>query len=215
MIRGIHDGNSTNDDLLDFYQQLPNADRQFVILPHTAHSPGYSNNRHLLWYATRNFLAAPAAIPRRELLAFEYLFGSRRTWRMPAWARPRWNGGVDIHGGSFEARSCAARCSAAPTGRSSARRGSTRRALRHQGGGRRAGRGAARAIVTVRPSAGAPRARRGGRPALFLPHRHALRPGADLAWLNKPLRRHGRTRRERDRGYGSVLHRTACCENSH
>jgi hypothetical protein len=37
-------------------------DRQFVILPHTAHSPGYSNNRHLLWYATRNFLAAPAAI---------------------------------------------------------------------------------------------------------------------------------------------------------
>jgi pimeloyl-ACP methyl ester carboxylesterase len=63
MIRGIHDGNSTNEDLLDFYQQLPNADRQFVILPHTAHSPGYSNNRHLLWYATRNFLAAPAAIP--------------------------------------------------------------------------------------------------------------------------------------------------------
>jgi hypothetical protein len=33
-----------------------------VILPHTAHSPGYSNNRHLLWYATRNFLAAPAAV---------------------------------------------------------------------------------------------------------------------------------------------------------
>jgi pimeloyl-ACP methyl ester carboxylesterase len=60
MIRGIYDGNSTTEDLLDFYQQLPNGDRQFVILPHTAHSPGYSNNRHLLWYATRNFLAAPA-----------------------------------------------------------------------------------------------------------------------------------------------------------
>lgn len=63
MIRGIHDGNSTTEDLLDFYQQLPNGDRQFVILPHTAHSPGYSNNRHLLWYATRNFLAAPAPAP--------------------------------------------------------------------------------------------------------------------------------------------------------
>jgi pimeloyl-ACP methyl ester carboxylesterase len=62
MIRGIHDGNSTTEDLVDFFQQLPNGDRQFVILPHTAHSPGYSNNRHLLWYATRNFLAAPAAI---------------------------------------------------------------------------------------------------------------------------------------------------------
>jgi alpha-beta hydrolase superfamily lysophospholipase len=62
MLRGIHDGNSTDDDLLDFYRQLPNGDRQFAILPHTAHSPGYSNNRHLLWYAVRNFLAAPAPI---------------------------------------------------------------------------------------------------------------------------------------------------------
>jgi alpha-beta hydrolase superfamily lysophospholipase len=63
MIRGSHDGNSTNEDLLDFYAQLPNGDRQFVILPYTAHSLGYSNNRHLLWYAVRNFLAAPPAIP--------------------------------------------------------------------------------------------------------------------------------------------------------
>jgi alpha-beta hydrolase superfamily lysophospholipase len=62
MIRGEHDGNSTNDDLLEFYRQLPNGDRQFVILPHTAHSTGYSNNRHLLWYAMRNFLSAPAAV---------------------------------------------------------------------------------------------------------------------------------------------------------
>ena len=41
---------------------LPNGDRQFVILLYIAHSPGYSNNRHLLWYAMRNFLAAPAAV---------------------------------------------------------------------------------------------------------------------------------------------------------
>ena len=63
MIRGSHDGNSTNEDLLGFYTQLPNGDRQFVILPHTAHSLGYSNNRHLLWYAVRNFVLAPPAIP--------------------------------------------------------------------------------------------------------------------------------------------------------
>src|SRR5450830_607406 len=60
MLRGEFDGNSTNDDLLDFYRQLPNGDRQFVILPQTAHSPGYSKNRHLLYYAVHNFLAAPA-----------------------------------------------------------------------------------------------------------------------------------------------------------
>lgn len=63
MVRGSHDGNSTNEDLLDFYSQLPNGDRQFVILPYTAHSLGYGNNRHLLWYAVRNFLQAPAAVP--------------------------------------------------------------------------------------------------------------------------------------------------------
>jgi alpha-beta hydrolase superfamily lysophospholipase len=62
MVRGAYDGNSTNEDLLDFYAQLPNGDRQFVILPHTAHSVLYSNNRHLLWYAMRNFLQAPAAV---------------------------------------------------------------------------------------------------------------------------------------------------------
>jgi pimeloyl-ACP methyl ester carboxylesterase len=59
MLRGEFDGNSTDDDLLDFYRQLPNGDRQFVILPQTAHSAGYSKNRHLLYYAMRNFLAAP------------------------------------------------------------------------------------------------------------------------------------------------------------
>jgi pimeloyl-ACP methyl ester carboxylesterase len=63
MVRGEHDGNSTNEDLLDFYTQLPNGDRQYVIMPHTAHSLGFAKNRHLLFYAVRNFLAAPAAIP--------------------------------------------------------------------------------------------------------------------------------------------------------
>jgi len=61
MVRGVHDGNSTTEDLIEFFQQLPNGDRQFVILPNTAHSAGYSNNRHLLWYAMHNFLAAPPA----------------------------------------------------------------------------------------------------------------------------------------------------------
>jgi pimeloyl-ACP methyl ester carboxylesterase len=62
MLRGEFDGNSTNEDLLDFYRQLPNGDRQFVILPQTAHSAGYSKNRHLLFYAVHNFLAEPAPV---------------------------------------------------------------------------------------------------------------------------------------------------------
>jgi alpha-beta hydrolase superfamily lysophospholipase len=59
MVRGEFDGNSSNDDLLDFYRQLPNGDRQFTILPQIAHSPQWSKNRHLFYYALRSFLAAP------------------------------------------------------------------------------------------------------------------------------------------------------------
>ncbi len=62
MTRGDWDGNSTDRDLLDFFARLPNGDRQFVILPQTAHSAGFSKNRDLLWYAMKNFLAAPAPL---------------------------------------------------------------------------------------------------------------------------------------------------------
>jgi hypothetical protein len=62
MTRGEWDGNSTDDDLLDFFRQLPNGDRQYVILPNTAHSQGFSKNRQLLWYAMQNFLSAPTPI---------------------------------------------------------------------------------------------------------------------------------------------------------
>jgi pimeloyl-ACP methyl ester carboxylesterase len=60
MTRGEWDGNSTNADLLDFFAQLPNGDRQYVILPNTSHSEVFGKNRRLLWYAMKNFLAEPA-----------------------------------------------------------------------------------------------------------------------------------------------------------
>jgi len=62
MTRGEWDGNSTDDDLLDFFRHLANGDRQYVILPSTAHSQGFSKNRQLLWYVMQNFLAAPAPV---------------------------------------------------------------------------------------------------------------------------------------------------------
>ena len=67
MMRGEWDGNSTNDDLLDFYRQLPNGDRQFVILPHTAHSAGFSKNRHLLWYAMQELSCDRRRSSRRRI----------------------------------------------------------------------------------------------------------------------------------------------------
>ncbi len=61
MTRGEWDGNSTNADLLDFFTQLPNGDRQYVILPNTSHSEVFGKNRQLLWYAMKNFLSEPPA----------------------------------------------------------------------------------------------------------------------------------------------------------
>jgi pimeloyl-ACP methyl ester carboxylesterase len=60
MTRGEWDGNSTDSDLLEFFRQLPNGDRQYDILPNTAHSQGFSKNRQLLWYVMKSFLFAPA-----------------------------------------------------------------------------------------------------------------------------------------------------------
>ena len=62
MLRGEYDGIATVDDLMAFYNQLPNGDRQFVTLPGTAHSVTLATNRHLFWHATRAFLDMPAPL---------------------------------------------------------------------------------------------------------------------------------------------------------
>jgi pimeloyl-ACP methyl ester carboxylesterase len=59
VIRGQHDGIATEADLLDFYRQLPNPDRQFVTLPGMAHTLVLGTNRELFWYASHTFLTMP------------------------------------------------------------------------------------------------------------------------------------------------------------
>jgi pimeloyl-ACP methyl ester carboxylesterase len=62
LVRGEYDGIATVADLEDFYNQLPNGDRQFVILPGTAHSVVLAINRELFWHVTRAFLTMPTPI---------------------------------------------------------------------------------------------------------------------------------------------------------
>jgi pimeloyl-ACP methyl ester carboxylesterase len=62
LVRGEHDGIATVADLWEFYNKLPNGDRQFVILPGTAHSVVLATNRRLFWHVTRSFLTMPAPI---------------------------------------------------------------------------------------------------------------------------------------------------------
>src|SRR5215471_6825057 len=62
LIRGDHDGIATVEDLFDFFRQLPNGDRQFVIVKETAHNPTMGKNRFLYWHAVNAFLATPAPV---------------------------------------------------------------------------------------------------------------------------------------------------------
>ena len=62
MLRGDHDGISTDADLLDFFRQLPNGDRQFVVLPNVAHSIGYSKNRAMADHVMQAFLSMPPQV---------------------------------------------------------------------------------------------------------------------------------------------------------
>jgi alpha-beta hydrolase superfamily lysophospholipase len=59
LVRGEYDGIATVADLEEFYNQLPNGDRQFVILPGTAHSVALATNRKLFWHVTNAFLSMP------------------------------------------------------------------------------------------------------------------------------------------------------------
>jgi alpha-beta hydrolase superfamily lysophospholipase len=62
LVRGEYDGIATVADLEEFYNALPNGDRQFIILPGTAHSLALATNRHLFWHVTRAFLTMPTPI---------------------------------------------------------------------------------------------------------------------------------------------------------
>lgn len=62
MLRGDHDGISTNADLLAFYDQLPNGSRQFVILPYIAHSITDSKNRAMAFHVIHAFLSMPPQV---------------------------------------------------------------------------------------------------------------------------------------------------------
>jgi pimeloyl-ACP methyl ester carboxylesterase len=59
LIRGEFDGIATIKDLVEFYEALPNGDRQLVILPGTAHSVVLATNRQLFWHAMHAFLTMP------------------------------------------------------------------------------------------------------------------------------------------------------------
>ena len=62
IMRGEHDGIATEEDLIAFFQALPNKDKQFVILPGQAHSGPLGLNRARFWHVLHGFLTMPARV---------------------------------------------------------------------------------------------------------------------------------------------------------
>jgi alpha-beta hydrolase superfamily lysophospholipase len=62
MLRGEYDGIATVKDIGEFFMALPNGDRQFVILPGSAHSLAFAINRRPFWHAMQAFLTMPKAV---------------------------------------------------------------------------------------------------------------------------------------------------------
>jgi pimeloyl-ACP methyl ester carboxylesterase len=66
IIRGEHDGIATIDDLLAFFGRLPNADKQFSVLPGSAHIAQFGLNAARFYGVLFGFLKLPAAtLPAR------------------------------------------------------------------------------------------------------------------------------------------------------
>lgn len=60
MTRAAADGNSTEEELLDFFRQLPNKDKQFAMMQGVAHVAVLGINRHRIWHVMQEFLTYPA-----------------------------------------------------------------------------------------------------------------------------------------------------------
>ncbi len=57
--RGEYDGIASMEDLLDFFQRLPNGDRQFSEIAGAAHALTTCKARFAFWYAAESFLKMP------------------------------------------------------------------------------------------------------------------------------------------------------------
>lgn len=62
ILRGQHDGIATDEDIIDFYTQLPNPDKQMIKLAGLAHTAMLGVNRERFLLALQAFLTLPPAI---------------------------------------------------------------------------------------------------------------------------------------------------------
>jgi pimeloyl-ACP methyl ester carboxylesterase len=64
IVRGEYDGIASLEDVLGFFDRLPNPDRQFALLPGAAHAIALGLNRAQFWHTVHGFLDMP---PRADV----------------------------------------------------------------------------------------------------------------------------------------------------
>jgi pimeloyl-ACP methyl ester carboxylesterase len=64
IMRGQWDGIASFDDLIAFFQRLPNPDKQFIVMPGISHASFQQKNYKLVYYILHGFFSQPAPVYR-------------------------------------------------------------------------------------------------------------------------------------------------------
>jgi len=66
IMRGQYDGIAGSEDLLKFFEKLPNPDKQFAVMPGIAHASFHQKNYMLCYHILHSFFTQPEPIYRGE-----------------------------------------------------------------------------------------------------------------------------------------------------
>jgi alpha-beta hydrolase superfamily lysophospholipase len=64
IMRGQWDGIASIDDLMKFFDRLPNPDKQFAVMPGIAHASFQQKNYRLVYHILLGFLTQPEPVYR-------------------------------------------------------------------------------------------------------------------------------------------------------
>jgi alpha-beta hydrolase superfamily lysophospholipase len=61
-MRGQHDGIASLQDLLKFFEKLPNADKQFTVMPGISHASFQQKNYMVVYHILASFFSQPEPV---------------------------------------------------------------------------------------------------------------------------------------------------------
>ena len=64
IMRGQHDGIASMDDLLKFFEKLPNPDKQFTVMSGISHASFQQKNYMMVYHILASFFSQPEPVYR-------------------------------------------------------------------------------------------------------------------------------------------------------